>query len=219
MPGIGQCFEHGWKLLDSDAEASHSRVDLQVHGMLCYSKCCSSLVERFDLPSLPHCWSEFEADDLVFLAAPEPGHEQDVGLNSRLVQRDRLIERRDAKPLCALRLERTRALDGAVSVSVGFHDGTNRHALSDMLLHCAEVLPKSGERDIRPRRARCRAAYDFCSCGHSRDYSGSSRGAEVTPGLLLSTQTVARWVYWFASTQLLAMLCGSDRYATALARF
>src|SRR5262252_1935901 len=175
MPGVRQCFEHLRKVLHRDAKASHARVDLQVNGMLCNSECCSRLVEGLDLPSLPHGWRELQTDDFVFLAAPETRHEQDVGLNSCFVQRDCFIERRDAQPLCALSLQRVGALDRAMPVGVGLHDGANCDALSDMLLNCAKVLPKSGERNICPRRTRCCAAYDFCGCGHFRDYSGSSR--------------------------------------------
>ena len=53
-----------------------------------------------------------------------------------------------------------------------------------MLLHCSEVLAQGGQGYACPRGASRRAAQDFCSGCHIRDYSGSAPCAEVTLGLL-----------------------------------
>ena len=44
-----QNIEHCRKLIDPYAQPTHSRVDLQVHGMLRHSKSSRCLVQRLDL--------------------------------------------------------------------------------------------------------------------------------------------------------------------------
>src|SRR5579862_2899593 len=53
-----------------------------------------------------------------------------------------------------------------------------------MFLYGAEILSQARQRNIGPCWTRRRTDQDFCCGCHFRDYSGSSRRAEVTLGLL-----------------------------------
>src|ERR1700680_4814494 len=120
-----------------------------------------SSLEQFNLPSFPDRWSQSEANDFFFFAAPETGHQQNASANARFAKGNRLIERGDAEPTCAFLLECSRALDCAVSVSIGFHDRTNRDARADVALHLAKILLQSSQRDFSPGRPSRGSFGDF----------------------------------------------------------
>ena len=184
MLGRFQRGEHAGKLLNADAQPSHAGIDFQMHRMPRHAQRGGGGFQRLDMPGLPDRGREVQADNLGLLAPPEAGHQQDVGMNARLAQRNRFVQRRHAQPLRAFGFESARALDRAVTVGVGLHHGAHGDARSHVLLHRAEVLPQRGQRNFRPGRTGRHAAQDFCCACHFRDYSGSSPRAQVTLGLL-----------------------------------
>src|SRR5271166_6130312 len=136
------------------------------------------------MPRLPNCGREMEANDLVFLAPPKTGHQQEICPDAGIAEWYRLIERSHAEPARSLRFQRPRTLHRAMTVSIRLHNCADGYSSADMLLHSAKVLSKGGERNIGPCRTRRRTAQDFYCSRHFRDYSGSGLDAEVTPGLL-----------------------------------
>src|ERR1017187_5768114 len=87
------------------------------------------------MPRLPDRGSEVQPDNLALLTLPEASHQKNVRANASLAQGNRLIQRRDAQPARTLGLQRARALDRAVTVSVGLHHGAHRHFRSHVLLN------------------------------------------------------------------------------------
>src|SRR5579872_1100157 len=176
--------EYFRQLIECYTESSHARVDLEMDWVLRHAERCCRFIQRLDLPRLPHRRRKVKADNLVFLAAPEARHQQNAGANFRVSQWYRFIEGCDAKPACSLSFQGPRAFHRAMPVSVRLYHSTNRHSRANMFLYCTEILSQARQRHIGPRRTRRRAAQDFSCCRHFRDYSGSSRRAEVTLGLL-----------------------------------
>src|SRR5579885_1664426 len=96
-----------------------------MHGVLRNAKAGRRFLQRLDMPWLPHCGRETQANYFALLAAPESRHEEDVGANAGLTQRDGFIQRSDAEPARTLCFESPRAFEGTVSVGVCFHHGTD----------------------------------------------------------------------------------------------
>ena len=142
MLGRSQSRRARREVVDADSQAAHAGIDFQVHRLPCHAQRGCGLIQRLDMPRFPNRGSEMQADDLAFLASPEAGHQKNVGANARLAQRNRFVERSHAQPARTFRLQRARALDRAVTVSVGFHHGAHGHVRSHVLLHRAEVLPQ-----------------------------------------------------------------------------
>src|SRR5271168_5354901 len=92
---------------------------------------------------------------------PESGHQQNVGLNAGIAQRDGFVERSHSQPACTLGLEGAGAFDGAMTVGVGLYDGAYGDARADMLLHGTEILPQGGKGNFSPGGARRDAAQNF----------------------------------------------------------
>src|SRR5580704_13277861 len=122
-------------------------------GMLRNAERCRGLFEQFYLPGLPDRWSQSQANNFFLFAAPETSHQQDAFTNTGFAKRNCLIQRGHAEPARALLLQRLRALDRAVPVGIGFHDGTNRHPGAYVLLHYAKVSPQRSQRDLSPSRS------------------------------------------------------------------
>src|SRR5450759_444928 len=105
--------------------------------------------QRAHLPPLPDRRREAMLDDVVLLAAPEAGHQQDAPGDTGLPQAYSFFRSRNPEPLRSRILEGERALHQAVSVGVGLDDGADGGA-ANVLLDGAEVMPQSVARDFSP---------------------------------------------------------------------
>ena len=128
------------QVLDRDAQPSHTRVDLQMHRMPRHAQPGGGPLQQFDLLALPDCRGQAQADDFFFLAAPEPGHQQNPAADSGIAQRNRFIERSYALPARAFFFQRAGALDCAMAVGIRLHHRANFHSRTDVLLHYAKVV-------------------------------------------------------------------------------
>ncbi len=165
MRSRAESFQHSRKFIQGHAQPAHPCIHFQMHSLAHRSGRCG-ILQRLDVPRLPYRGSEPQAHDLAFFAAPETRHQQNPRLDTRLAQRDRLIERCNAQPLRAFRLQSARAFHGTVAVSVGFHHRAHGHPRSCMFHNRAEVLPQSSQRNFRPCGSGGHAAQNFCSCRH-----------------------------------------------------
>src|ERR1700721_457508 len=117
-----QSGKHSRKLIDADAEAPHPSIDFQVHRMPRHAQPGRRPVQRLDMPGFPNRGSQVQPDNLSLLASPEASHQKNVGADASLAQWNRLIERSHTEPLRPFSLQRARALDCAVTVSVSLHN-------------------------------------------------------------------------------------------------
>src|SRR5947209_8880023 len=99
---------------------------------------------------VPDRGSEVVLHDGLFFTAPEAAGQKNASGDAGLAERNALLGRADTEPERAFFFESPRALDSAVSVSIGFDDGTYRGARSDVILNGAEVVAESGQRNFRP---------------------------------------------------------------------
>ena len=118
-------------------------------------------METLNLSRLPYGRSKAETNDLFFLAAPEPGHQQNTCLDSCITQRNRFIKRSHTEPLRPLFFERPRTLHGTMPVGISLHHRANRHIYAYMALYYSEVVAKIVKRNLSPGRTRRRALNDF----------------------------------------------------------
>ena len=183
LRGLHRC-EHTGKLIDCNAQPPHAGINFQVHRMPRHAQRGRCSLQGLDMPGLPDRGCEMQTDNLALFAAPEAGHQKNVGANAGLAQRNGFVERGHAQPFRTFSLESARTLDCTMAIGIGLHHRAHRDIRSYMLLHRAKVLPQRGQRNFRPGRSRCHTAQDFCSGCHFRDYSGSSLRAQVTLGLL-----------------------------------
>ena len=144
-----------------NAKPPHAGVHLQVDRMFYDSEPNRRFFQQFDLSRLPNRGSKFLADNFFFFAAPEAGHQEDAPLNSRIAQRDGFIERRDSLPARAFFFQSTGALDGAVTVGIGFHHGANINARADVPTGHGKVVAQIAERNLRPSGTRRHTFDDF----------------------------------------------------------
>jgi hypothetical protein len=150
LRGLHRC-EHTGKLIDRNAQPPHAGIDFQVHRMPRHAQRGRCRLQGLDMPGFPDRGREMQTDNLALFAAPEAGHQKNVGANAGLAQRNRFVERSHAQPFRAFGLERARALDRAVTVSVGLHHGAHGDIRSHMLLHRAESFAAARSKRLPPR--------------------------------------------------------------------
>src|ERR1700704_518609 len=102
--------------------------------------------KQFDLPGLPDRWSQSQANDFLFLAAPETSHQQDASTDPSFAKGNCFVQRSHTEPARAFLLKGLRALDSTVPVGIGFHDCADTNGGADVPLYRAKVLPQGSQR-------------------------------------------------------------------------
>src|SRR5689334_1475633 len=87
-------------------------------------------------------------------STPDPTHQQDSPCDACAPQLDAFIGRCDSEPRGTSSFQRTRALDGAVSIGIALHNGADRRVGSNDIANQLVVIDESWERDLGPCGSR-----------------------------------------------------------------
>src|SRR6266404_1172745 len=108
------------------------------------------LVEPFKNIQSKNGGRQSVCDDRFFLAFPKTAETKNGGGDTGISKRESFLWQCDAEPLGARGFKRTRALDGAVAVSVGFHGGHDCDTRAQRRLCYAKVVGQVVEIDFSP---------------------------------------------------------------------
>ena len=133
------------QFLEAGAQTRHAGINLQVHANGVFAQALRGPLEPLDVFLLPDGRSQMVFEHELFVAAPETGHQQDGCGDAAISQRQTFICRCNTEPVRTFLLQRARALDRAMTVSVRLDHSTYCRDRGYVIAECAEVLAKCGK--------------------------------------------------------------------------